>query len=148
MSYLNVSDLNDCARCLPIPYSLIFLSLYIGWFVYVFTFLLPEFWRGGTERVARWEARATVTRGDNAVPVLRTALPLGIGAMMVLVSIVPYLFLQWYLEGGRAPPVWLEGLALGFIVLLISGAVFMSGVRYTVKHWARPRWLVPPRYRE
>jgi len=138
---------DDCARCFPAPIVLGVIVVLVALSVYWWR-LVPEFWRGGTERVDRWEARASASRGTKAVPVLRSVVALSVGVPLVLVSLVPYLVQQLLVDAGRMPPEWLVAVGLTFALLsFVVGVVFSIIFRFALVRSGWPRWLVPPRFR-
>ena len=137
----------DCARCANDAVSTLVLIGAIAVMLWVVA-RVPAYWRGDAEWVSRFEARIRSRRSDQADMMLRSSHITPVALLAILIGVLPVTVHDWLVDLGHTLPSWVPatiapwtGLCLG--IGLVAGMPLWLFARYK----ARPRWIVPPRFR-
>ena len=137
----------DCIRCFNDPLLTLIYAVGIVAMLWVVAHI-PAYWRGDAEWVSRFEARIRSRRSDKADMMLRANHIIPVALLVIFIGILPVTVHDWLVDLGYTLPSWVSATIVEWTALWLGiGLVVGMPLWLLARYKARPRWIVPPRFR-
>lgn len=138
---------SDCTLCIPAPIALLLVVTMAVVCVAVVR-LLPEFWRGTTDRARRWDERALARGGEDALGTLRSIPAIAAAFVALPVSMILPLVGEVVRNEPQVALADLNTIELAwFVAFFVPGIIALLVIRPLTAHRGVPTWAIPPRFR-